>query len=145
MFRDQWSQFFKNYIVVGSKIWCKFMPTGLHLPTVCSLRLSGTSLTATTPQEAVEEPRTKVKISHIDMNSCPVISHGFSAKKYYGVVNVRDNNYLLNDVGSNPSTTADYNINTFPVGGGYTHDVICQVIIDYVVLFIREVIDPVQS
>lgn len=138
---DQWATFYNHFQVLGSRCTARFVSQA-------DAAASGTALagvglqrdtTAVTNPDAVVEARdanTRIMTSANAKQEISV-SRNFSAKRFFGVKDVRDNDHLQGLCsGSDPGQTAYFNVFLAPLVG--SADVVSStvsVLIEYIVLF----------
>lgn len=136
---DQWSTLFNHYTVLGSKITVNTIAitnagsvpiqTGVYLA-------DGTSAGYTTFTEYNEAKKgsSKTMLGSIGEKQYRTVSK-FSAKKYFGVKDVMDNQNLRAAVTTNPAELAYFHIWTQAADLGSTVTVRHHVTIDFIVKF----------
>lgn len=137
--RDQYSTFYQRYVVVGSKITVRFMAyeTGSdtndseHITNVGVSTINSTGDTIIVPSEFMENNRTTYGVI------CPQkptrsITKMFSAKNFFGVKNVIDEEDLGADFETNPVNEALWQLKFWPTISGLSRVVSCNVMIQYI-------------
>lgn len=144
---DNWKALYNHYIVVGSKITIKIMPgDGTSTPDAaiqgCYLNDDGT-VPYITADGFIESKKGAYRTLSFDRKSISY-NTSFSAKKFFNITDIKDNNTRLGTVtGQNPSEAAYYSLYLFDLTGS-TSTVRCMVVIDYIVEF-SEPVDMAQS
>lgn len=146
MGHDQWAILFNHYIVLGSKITIKVIPTAATTsPANVGIYLTDTVVPPyTTASEFVEARRGVVKSLVPGTTRTTYLSNTFSCKKFFNIKDVKDNALRLGAVMNNSPTDQAVFDFWYQTVDGATATVYFQVIIDYIVMF-SEPKDLVQS
>lgn len=152
---DTYASIYNHYTVLGSKITCKFFPTTTtdNFQAVVGVKLDddATITPVTEMTTLIEQPsnlyRWKVlRTNALASNSATTVVHKYSAKKFFGVKDVKDNALHLGALtGSSPTESANFIV----CAGTTSEDVdlpVIQVIvtIEYIVHF-SELKDIIKS
>lgn len=112
MGHDTWESLYNHYVVLGSKISVRLMPTSTSntAPGIAGIYLTdSTSVPYTVPSSFLEAK--KGTYTHISpgINRLPVVKSFFSAKKYFNVTDVKDNLRSIGAAfGANPTESANF-------------------------------------
>lgn len=119
---DEWALFYNHATVIGSKIKVTFMPTSNTLVTannICSVKLLGNNSLDTNIFSTLEQTGNKWKLLG-SADASPqgtTLYHNFSAKKFFGITNVRDADNIRGTFGSNPSDQAYWHLQCSALNG----------------------------
>lgn len=141
---DQMAQFYADYTVVGSKITVKHMGSGQsNSPFKEVLYLNDTNITSLLyVNDLIEQGRCKWRVTGDGVNNnATSISLGFSAKKFFGITNIKDNQSRIGAaVNNNPTDGAVFVYAIQPMDGSASIGTMYfQVVIDYLVWFSQPV------
>lgn len=137
---DQMAAFYADYVVVASKITVRHMGAGgSNAPYKIALYLNDTNTGAITSiNDLIEQGRCRFKVTTAGVqHPQDKITLGFSAKKFFGVANIKDNvDRLGAPCTTNPADQAIYVLCTQPVdaASSITGEVL-SITIDYLVWF----------
>lgn len=145
MGRDQWSEVYNRYTVLGSKITLYATPiaTTNSVPTYFGITLSGETspLGSYSSINSILESKlssgTRLAGSTVS-GAIPrslKLTKTFSAKKFFGVKDVQDGAALSAEVGANPSKDAYFSVWAASVDGSNPGAMSFRVQIDYIVLY----------
>lgn len=139
MGRDQYANFYKRYVVIGSKITVRFIAqegnTATNSPddttNVGITTIADTSDTIIQPTEFMENNRTTYGVI---TPSKPIhtITKYFSPKTYFGFNKVVDEEDVGAYFGTNPVNTALWQLKFWPTATGVTRTVSANVMIQYI-------------
>lgn len=112
--RDQWMQFYNEYVVLGAKISCKFTFVSGTVPIQVGVFLTNSNTIGTLQWPTITE-QGKCKDNTLQSAASAAnyvrVVKKYSAKKFHNVVNVNDN---FDDLGAvfstNPSSIANFAI-----------------------------------
>ena len=130
---DQWSPYFRQYIVTGSKIKC-YVTTDGTVNGTCGIYLDDDNTVPSNIGAMIEAKRGSFSIINQQRSSAKIRA-AFSARKFYNVRDVKDN---IDRIGANVSTNpADksYFVVWFQAEAGSTASIYFIVVIDYIVDF----------
>lgn len=111
---DQWSQLYNHYTVIGSRITAQFSNTsgstiGLNY---CGINLSDDATTTSSIDHMLEQGLTKYKMiagNSGQSNAMKTVSCNYSAKKFFNITNISDNQDRLGTVTSaSPGERANF-------------------------------------
>lgn len=133
---DQWSVLYNHYVVVGSKITIKVINDTTVSPAMCGVYLSdGQTLSYTTPEEYIEARKGTYRMIQPTNPKTLSLSNKFSAKRFYNIVNIKDNvDRLGSPIGQDPGEQAYYHI-WYQTLDSSSDTIRFTVTIDYIVLF----------
>lgn len=137
---DEWKLFYNHATVLGSRIKVTFMPT-TNAPITgnacCSVKLLGNATLDTNIYSTLEQTSSTWKL----MGNANASGKGvtltkyFSAKKFFGVKDVRDSSNIRGTFGANPADEAYYHIQCTGLNGtDDPADVDVVVTIEYICL-----------
>lgn len=112
---DQWSIFYDHYTVIGSKITAQFLST-TSTPTtgaaVCGIRLADSVSTVADVTTAMEQGTSNYRImTNANASGKVTLTKGFSAKKFFGLKDVKDNRGILGaSMTTNPPEDAYFQV-----------------------------------
>lgn len=145
---DQWAQFYSTYTVIGSKIQVKMAKDQQNLGTGESNYLAGILLhdDSTLPttnidvlyEQGLSVP-SRIGIGNMTSTNIVRLSKKFSAKKFFNIANIKDNQDRIGAVfGEDPPANGDAYFIVYAgvtvAGGDATTAIDCDVTIDYFVL-----------
>lgn len=111
---DQWAAFYNHYVVLGSKITCKFIAESTsQTSSLCALYTSDDEFTPNTAIVTIEQGLAKWRsgVLSTDGQSSMRVVNTYSAKKFFNLTDVKDN---VTRVGAyfenNPSDGAVYTL-----------------------------------
>lgn len=139
---DQWSTFYNHYIVIGAKIKATFSlaATGTEVGSimVAGVVLSDNSSGPTDVPTLIEQSNSNKKYSYFNLSDRPkTVSKGYSAKRFYNLTNISDNQTRLgSNVSGNPAEFAYFGVY---VGNANTSidcpNILVMVQIDFIALY----------
>lgn len=138
---DQWSIFYPSWSVVGSKISVKLLSTAgsVEVPCIFGVALNNaTTLPSSWTQEnLLEQPDVSWKLIPGSGISNPLrVGLKYSAKKWWGINAITDNDELWGSTNGNPAYQTYYNIFAAAADGGSNVSALYGIVtIDYLVLF----------
>lgn len=136
---DQMAAIYADYCVVGSKINVKHVGNGLtNVAQKLVVYLNDTHLTSLLyVNDLIEQGRCKyICTNDNSAKHRDSVSLGFSAKKFFGVTNIKDNILHIGaPVDQNPTDQAIFIIANQPLDGSSTCSIWVTVTIDYLVWF----------
>ncbi|AXH74652.1 MAG: putative capsid protein [Cressdnaviricota sp.] len=141
---DQWSAFYDHYVVLGSKITVKFIPS--TFTPVLGSAIVGISLqddattTAGVGLQMIERAGSKWGImTGSDSTGYKSLTKSFSTKKFFGIKDVADNIAKLGaTTGANPSEAAYFHVSAGPVDNSSNASPLTAIIqIDYIIKFVE--------
>lgn len=139
---DQLSALFARYIVLGSKITVTWQGAAAAdvTPAVCTLVLDDDVTPPTNYQEVIEQGKSKYMMVNNNGSRTPQrISQTFSAKKFFGLNNVKDNQSPYGALcTASPADDAYFTLSLQSIlglSGGVTAVGYFMVTIDYIALF----------
>lgn len=146
MGHDQWSEFYQNYRVVGSKIIVKFLnDQSSNDVFLCGVTTSNVPFTGYSDPITVAEQGASRYILRTGANnqspSVNVLTSKFSPRKQFDVVDIKDNSELTAQFGDNPSRQAYFVVWVGCPNAVDGVNVECMVTIEYIV----DLINPVQN
>lgn len=112
---DQWSIFYDHYTVVGSKCTAQFMSQGSSASIdscVVGIILTD-NITSLPPSEnLLEQPKSKHALMTTgNAAQKKTVTHGFSAKKFFGLQSIKDNRQLIGaSTSTNPTEDAYFSV-----------------------------------
>lgn len=109
MGHDQWSTFYNRWTVIGAKISANVVCPTASTPSISGITLSDLSTTGhTTVHGLMERPKTSWRLMSTSTAVQPKrVSNTYSAKKFFNLANIKDNQDRLGAVfGADPSTVA---------------------------------------
>ena len=137
--RDEWSNFYNHVTVLGSRIKATFVPRGSTATTssgLVAITLKANDTVSVDPITPLLEAK-GAKWAYMGLGNATAkgttLRNYFSAKKFFGVTDVNDNNDLKAAVGFNPAEQAYFHVQVGPQDGladAQPIDVIVQ--IDYI-------------
>lgn len=134
---DQWSILYNHYVVLGSKITVKVInsiPNGTS-PSYMGCYLSDdTSIPYTEAYQLMEAGKGTYRLNNPGNNRPITFGSRFSAKKYFNVVDVKDNSRLGASVVADPLEGAIYNV-WFQTGNGSTSTIYLSIRLEFIVSF----------
>lgn len=136
---DQWSALFNHYTVLGSKIsvTAQIVTNASTKPVIAGVYLSdgsGAPYTLFTEFAEAKKGRWRQMLPSIGEKSYKLVSK-FSAKKFYGLKDVMDNQNLRAAVTTNPGEDAFYHLWCQCADAASTATVRYTIVIDYIVKF----------
>lgn len=143
---DQWGTFYSHYVVVGSKISCKFSRTAsaANANSIVGIYLDNqTGIPTTTDVTGLREQgfaRFKELIGSQTGYLVPTVRNTYSAKRFFNLQSIKDNQLWLGGEMSvsQPPTSGDAFYHVFAgvniTGGSAGGPIECMVTIDYIVL-----------
>lgn len=137
---DQYANFYKRYTVVGAKITVRFVggtvsgstvdPNAITNVGITTIDDTGSSIIQ--PTEFMENNRTTYGLIQPQRPSHTITKY-FSAKEFFGIKNVVDDDTLSAPFGSNPQNGALWQLKFWPDPNGQSdRRVACNVMIQYV-------------
>lgn len=147
---DQWATIYNKYTVVGAKITVKYQNDGTNkTPGWLGVTLSKDPASPATKFSSInnllESKLTGMNIKQVGMiypsqtSSRGVqgtqVTKSFSAKKFFGVTNVRDSDHLTSLVDTTPASPAYFHVFGCSIDGNNPGAINLLVQIDYIVLF----------
>lgn len=137
---DEMAKFYANYTVVGSKITIKHLGNSSGvIAQKLIVYLNDTNVTGLTYlNDLIEQGRCKYMLTSDNSSGSAQrkLSLGFSAKKFFGVTNVKDNEERIGSaVTGNPSDQALFVIGMQPIDGTSTCYSWVNVTVEYLVWF----------
>jgi len=151
---DQWSRFYEDFVVIGSKITVKpayasVTPGATPLNIGILLQPKKTPILSTSVTSLISQGKSTYRIMQAANNgNIPVLKYSFSPKKFYNVANLKDN---FDDLGC----TFDSTGNTAPIKEAFYTVWVCAadlaanvepvnftVTVDYIVLLRSQRILP---
>jgi len=143
MGHDIWANIYNHYVVVGAKITARFLNTGTDNIPVCLgvlLDDDGGAITSETVNTIMERGVSKWKLSFnnygVQFGQVPTITNRFSAKKFFNIKDVKDNDSVGAAMGANPSDLAYFIVWQGPMDGSADPAATnVNVTIDYIVDF----------
>lgn len=145
---DQWQQFYSTYVVIGSKITCSVLhdESAPKANAIVGVLLNDVSSLPTTTVTTLQEQGLGSwrNLQGIQNGKPVILSQAFSAKKFFDVANIKDNQDRIGaSFGSDPPAAGDayYIVWAAPTipGGNPPSAIEVSVTIEYIVL----VSDPV--
>lgn len=136
MGHDTWATLYNHYVVLGSRIIVKIIPTNPASPALCGIYLSEDStLEYTNSSELIEAKKgTWRTIVPSNVREQTIMSK-FSARKYFNVTDVKDNQARIGGtMGANPTDPASF-VCWYETTDNSTNTVRSVVTIDYIVSF----------
>jgi len=100
---DEMAKFYADYVVIGSKITIKHCGGATAVaPVKMALYLNDTSISSLVyVNDLIEQGRVKYRVTSDNGSNHSRLALGFSAKKFFGLANVKDN---VDRIGANCST-----------------------------------------
>lgn len=138
---DQWAAFYQHFQVLGSRLTARFVSqsdaasTGTALAGV-GLQRSATSVASVDSVVEARDANTRIMTS-ANAKQDITVTRNFSAKRFFGVKDVRDNDHLQGLCsGSDPAQVAYFNVFLAPlVSSADVASTTVSVLIEYIVLF----------
>lgn len=137
MGHDQWTALFNHYVVLGSKMTAQCTSnTGSIPPTGLGIYLTdSTTVPYTSTEDFVESRKGQSKMSGFGQETAIKLSCNYSAKKFYNIVDVKDNLLRIGSAsGANPTDQALFVLWAQALDGT-THNYRILVTIDFIVEF----------
>lgn len=137
---DQMKLFYARYVVVGSKISVRYIGQYSNSPSfpACTLTLylDDDDTPPSDPLVMIENGKCKYKMLTTSVNDQKFsLVHKFSAKKFFNVTNVKDNEQIGALCTANPDNQAYFTLTLKPLDGTSEAAVKVLVTIDYLVVF----------
>jgi len=140
MGHDQYANFYKRYTVVGAKITVRFCANTVSGSTVDPNAITNVGITTIddtgsniiSPSEFMENNRTTYGLIQPQRPSHTITKY-FSAKEFFGIKNVVDDDTLSAGFGANPQNGALWQLKFWPDPNGQSdRRVSCNVMIQYI-------------
>jgi len=144
---DQYTPMYNHYMVLGSKIRASghmaSASTGNISNGRLTLRLLSTVGSPDTPDSIVDlleaQNTTSVPIHNQAAGMATKwVTKGFSARKYFGVKDIRDNHEFGAYYNANPTTSAYFNVVVMGAAAGTLNTSYVTIIIDFIALFSQQ-------
>lgn len=133
---DQMAGLYNHYVVLGSKLVCTFSDISGTSSIVVGAYLSDDLTTLYINHRTYKEAKRGQQKVIVYNRSPTYIKCKYSAKKFHGVKDVKDNITTLGAaVNANPTETAVYHIYAATLDGISTSAVYCSYYIDYIVAY----------
>lgn len=112
---DEWQLFYNHATVLGSKITATFMPTSSDVilgNSCCSIKVMGNNTLDTNIYSTLEQTGSSWKLlgNSAAAGKGVTITKYFSAKKFFGVTDVKDADNLRGTFGANPADEAYFHV-----------------------------------
>ncbi len=130
--RDQWVAFYNKYVVFGSKIEIT-AGSAQGFPSTISVIPATTIPTATTLTTAVEHPRLRYRFLTTERPA--YMKYYMGTKTMFGVKNVKDNQALYTNTGSNPGSEWFWSVASMAIDQTTASSIFVIVKITYYVMF----------
>lgn len=133
---DEIISLYNQATVVGSKITVRFVNTDNSYAQNCGIILSDSTTGSADQNFYMEQKYVKSNmLSDADGMNKAAMSMNFSARKFFGVTNVLDNDHLLCTASGNPLDEAYFHVWVAPNSAVDSSTVEVQVTIDYLAIF----------